>query len=327
MKILVTGASGFVGLNILEKLLADGCEVGAVANTPLPERARRAFAALPGRLHDFRADVRDEEMLAGIFRSFDPQRCIAGAAITPGPSREAQSFDPLIDVNIHGAVRLVRLAYEARCERVIFLSSASVYGAAPGHQGWLDEDASPPSPSAAYGIAKLAAEQLCLRFGMIEDFDVRAARIGTVFGPWEADTGVRETMSPIYQLMTLANRGEEIRLPRPGRRDFIYGPDVATAISLLLAAKELSFRVYNIGLGDEWAVEDWCVRLAEKGLGAWRRAGADEEPNVNLHSSEDRAPLSVTRLVDDVGFRPAYGMDEAFEHYLAWSSSERAGTR
>lgn len=318
MRILLTGASGFVGLNLLESWLAAGHAVAAAANSAISARALRVFETLPGKLFNVSLDVRDEASTAALFRDFRPEWTVVGAAITPGQSAEASSFEGLIEVNIHGAVRAVRLAKEFGCSRALFLSSASVYGSAEPLEDELDEDRTAPRPSAGYGIAKFSAEQFCLRFGETNGFDVRSARIGTVFGPWEADTGVRETLSPIYQVMEFAAAGKEVVLPRAGKRDFIYSRDVAGALTAILAANNPPHRLFNVGLGREWTVAEWCERMAQDGGLRWRYCSEANPANVTFHSPVDRPPLSTRRLAQELGYVPQFDFDAAFRDYQSW---------
>src|SRR6185295_19202641 len=131
-------------------------------------------------------------------------------------------------------------------QRVVYPSSGSVYGANAFGPEPLDEVATPPMPESIYAISKLAAERSALRFRTIAGLDVIAARLGTVFGPWERDTGVRETLSPQWQVMRLLDQGREVILPTPGRRDWIYARDVAAAILTLLDKVTLPSSVINI---------------------------------------------------------------------------------
>lgn len=318
MRIFLTGASGFIGLNILENLLRAGHTVAAVSNTSISDRTRRLFKTLKGELQEININVCDEASMSVAFRDFRPNSVIIGAAITPGEQAELSSFDRLIDINIHGALRTLRLAHECGCDRALFLSSASVYGAAAPFQGALDEEQSLPRPTTAYGMSKLSAEQLCLRFGEISRFDVRVVRIGTAFGPWESRNGVRDTLSPIHQVMELAAQGLKVILPRDGRRDFIYARDVATAISEVLGAEAPVHRLFNIGLGREWTVAEWCTRMMQSHGLDWDYAREDGAANVSLHAQADRPPLAVSRLMSGLGFTPSFDLEAAFTDYLGW---------
>jgi nucleoside-diphosphate-sugar epimerase len=153
MRVLVTGAFGFIGLNPIEALLARGDVVIAVDLGRLPEAAARALAAHRARLSTVNADVRDERFVQTLFAAHRPDAVV------------------------------------------------------------------------------LAAERLAIRFGELAGLEVIAARLGAAFGPWEADTGVRDTLSPHFQLSRHALRGTEAVLPRRSALDWNYSRNAAAALS------------------------------------------------------------------------------------------------
>ncbi len=149
--------------------------------------------------------------------------------------------------------------------------------------------------------------------------DVVVARVGTVFGPWERDTGVRDTLSAPMQVTQLAMKDKEAILPRQGRRDWVYSRDVAAALVALLNADRPHYDVYNIGPGAEWTIEAWCKKLMEVyPKFSCRFATGRNEANVDYYGPRDRAPFSIKRLVEDIGFKPRFGFQEAFTDYMEW---------
>jgi UDP-glucose 4-epimerase len=207
--ILVTGASGFVGLNVVEQLLSEGREVVAFSATPVPDLARSAFASLPGRLHEETGDVRDEAALHRLFAQFKVRRVLHGAAITLGPKGTIAPPELVLDVNVVATAALLEASRGAEVERFVYTSSSAVYGEAAFGEAPLAEDV-PPLPTGLYGMTKLAGERLVARARAVHDLNTVRARITAAFGPWEHDTGVRETLSPPLQVTAQALRGEEV---------------------------------------------------------------------------------------------------------------------
>lgn len=146
MRVLVTGASGFVGLNVVEALLARGDEVAAFGDVGMPERARAAFGALPGRCVEALGDVRDERTVARAFEAHAPQKVVHAAALTPGPRTERAMAAAAVEVNVLGTLRVLEAAARSRVERVVLLSSAAVYGDSGFGAAPLDEAETPPRP-------------------------------------------------------------------------------------------------------------------------------------------------------------------------------------
>lgn len=317
MSVVVTGASGFVGLNIAEALLMQGEEVVLFSNAPLPDAASAALGGLPGSMRVVFGDVRARKDLDRAFETSGTRGVVHAAAMTPGGGRERADGRATVEVNVLGTLTALEAAAAHRVERFVLVSSGAVYGSNASEA--LDEARTAPAPENVYGISKLAAEQLALRFGMVHGVDVRACRLSSVFGPWERDTGVRETLSPIFQVTRLALERREARLPREGRRDWIYSRDVAAAIIALLDARAPAYDLYNVGPGSQWNVVDWCARLAGTFPGfSWRIVEDPGAANVNYWVERERAPLAIERLATDLGFRPRYDLNEAFADFLRW---------
>ena len=330
MTILITGATGFIGANLAEALLARGDSVVLVdrqsvrpdsASNPrgTPPGAFDVFSRLPGTLHSVSGDVTDEAAMDRLISEYRPDKVIHGAAITPGTVREREQARLTSEVNYMGTLNLLEAAWRGKVGRFIYLSSGSVYGLSAFTSGDLDEETTIPLPDTIYSITKYAGERLSLRFRSIRDMDVVAVRIGTAFGPWERDSGVRATLSTILQVTTHAVAGRQAVLPDVvGRRDWVYSREIADSVLAVLDAANLSFDVYNLGPGVMWTLDDWCDRLAAAFPEfSHRRAGPGEEPNVT-YATPDRAPFAIRRLVEDVGYTPRYGLEESFADYMAW---------
>jgi UDP-glucuronate 4-epimerase len=322
MTILITGASGFVGLNIVEAALSRGEHVVALALDALPVPALQAFATLPGRLDTVTGDVLDATLVEDVFARFRPDRVVPAAALTPGAAQERERAGRTLAVNVLAVAGVLEAAARHGVSRVVYPSSASVYGANAFGPGLLDETATPPLPESVYAVTKFAGERLALRYRHLAGLDVVAARVGTVFGPWERDTGVRETLSPHWQILRLAAAGREIVLPGPGERDWVYARDIAAAILALLDRRGPEPPVVNLGPGSAWPMTAWCAGLAARRPGTrWRLAADPAEANVDYWTARDRAPLANRLLVEQVGYRPRFGLEAALDDYLAWQAT------
>jgi UDP-glucose 4-epimerase len=151
-------------------------------------------------------------------------------------------------------------------------------------------------------------------------------RLSGVFGPWERATGVRDTLSPQMQIWSVQRQGNEAILPRPGVRDWIYAPDVADAVALLIEAARPQHRLYNISTGLPWSALQWGERLAALNPDfVCRLAATGEMPTIDLHGDADRAPLSIVRLENEFGWRAQFGCADSAEHLNAWSAKHREG--
>lgn len=316
---LVTGASGFVGLAVTEALLARGDTVVAFDHSPVPDDAARRFVSLPGRIVPVGGDVRSDADLAAAFAAAPVARVLHAAVITAGAEREKADAETIVSVNVLGALAVLRACLAHGVARLVSPSSVAVYGQQPEGSPPFDEDTTWPRPVMLYGITKLAAEQALLRLARVHGLSFAAARLGSVFGPWERDTGLRDTLSPHLAATLAAVRCEEAVLNRPTRGDHVYVRDVASGLLALLDAPALGHGLFNLGSGVATDVAMFCAALARHRPGfRWSIAAEGEAATVVTHVPFDRPAMRIDRLVGATGWRPRFGLDEAAADALAF---------
>jgi UDP-glucose 4-epimerase len=315
LNILIFGGTGFVGINIASALLARRHTVTLFDRGALPRAAVQAFAG--GALDVVAGDITDSRAIEAIVaRGFDA--IILGAAITAGPAREAADPQSILQVNLMAQVPILMAAHRHGVGRVINLSSGSAYGAAAFGHALLDE-ALPCEPVSLYAVTKFASERAAARLADLWQADIISVRLSGVFGPWERLTGVRDTPSPQMQIVAALRRKKEAVLPRPGVRDWIYAPDVADAVALLVEASKPRHGLYNISTGNEWTALQWGQRLADLNPGfVCRLAKPGEASTIDLHSDADRAPLSIARMAGEFGWRARFGCADSAADLNEW---------
>jgi nucleoside-diphosphate-sugar epimerase len=322
MKTLLTGGGGFVGLNIAEALLTAGQDVIVVCDRDPPAYAMATLGRLPGKLEVIQADVSDHAAVDAAFSLCRPDCAVHAAAITAGHDRELREIDRIIDVNIKGTANVMRAALAADIAKVIYVSSGSVYGETLRGTRPLAEDEAVPVPDTLYAITKFASERICMRLRENNGLNVVCVRLGSVFGPWEFDSGVRDTLSLPLQILRMAMRGEEIVVARVDpRRDWIYSRDVAAGIVGILNAPAAPHALYNLASGFAWTNvgAKWCEHLrGEFPRLLFRQALDGEAGNVTFLGDLDRATMRIDRLRADTGFKAAFDQEKAFADYLAW---------
>lgn len=309
-RVLVTGATGFVGLNIVEALQARGDEVVAVGHAQPP---MVAYERLPG-VHWEIADLTGGGALEPLFAALKPERVINGAALTPGLAREAAQAAQTVAVNVLATQRTLDLAIKHGAKRFLYLSSASAYGTPPPGATVMDEATTPCDPHTVYAITKFAAERLVLR--RASEIPVCAARLTSIFGPWELGNAERETTSALMELVRRARSGLPAVLPRPHRRDWLYSRDMAAAVLALLDRPDGEPRIVNVAPGSNAALSEWCWALQRRYPAFMWRIG--QPADIDVYSETDRPPLTTRLLNDVVGFAPRFDIDAALDDYLAW---------
>ncbi len=319
MTILVTGAAGFVGLNVTEHLLRAGRSVVALDRLDLPPRARREFAELPGQLTVIGGSVMSEPDLARALTIQPVETVIHCAVITAGSEREKRDPEGIVAVNLQGAVQTLVAAARRGVKRFVYPSSVAVYGTAAMGVDPVPEDL-PPKPVMIYGMTKLACEILLPRIAEVQGIGFVAARLASVFGPWEYATGARDTLSPMLSAVELALANQEAILSHPGLGDFCYSRDIAAGLVALADAPSLSQTIYNLGSGVALSTEDWCRAAAAALPGfRWRRATAADTPNTISHVAFDRGGLNITAIARDAGYKPHFDFAAAAKDYINWA--------
>ncbi|MDH3293079.1 MAG: NAD-dependent epimerase/dehydratase family protein [Acidimicrobiia bacterium] len=338
--VLITGTSGFIGLNLLEALSPLPHRVVGLADRPIPDKARAALAEprLVPVLETI--DIRDPDAVAEATERYRPDVVIHAAAVTAGPERERNEARAVIDVNIGGTQSVLDACSAAGVRRLVHVSSGAVYGRAAFGPDRLDET-TPVVPTTYYGITKLAAEQLSHRHAELHDLDVVVARLSAVFGPWEYPTGVRDFMSPMLQMVEAARDGTPIRLVADRPRNWVYALDAARALVALALKPELGHDCYN--LCPETTTT--TVRFLERLAAAYADAGAgiddaivDDPEQATIVFDADprlrRAPVSSWRITQELGAVEREerhttsfwtSPDDAFDGYIAWART-RSGT-
>jgi nucleoside-diphosphate-sugar epimerase len=301
MRILVTGASGFVGVNLVEALRARRHEVVE-------------FSLEKG------GDVADTNLLEKLMREERIEALWHGAAITAGAEREKREAGRILEVNTLATVRALEAAARAGVRRFVYPSSSAVYGATAFEGAGPVHEDEPLRPLTLYGISKVAAERAVLRLGPALGVEVAAGRINAVFGPGERDTGLRDTLSPHLQIAALAREGKEAVLARGAERDWIYAPDAADAFVRMLEASTLPPVAMNVTQGELWPLE-----IMAKALGLQWRYG---ETNLGYGGPIDRPrrPLCGQLLFEKLGWKPAHTPEQACAAYARWLATSAART-
>jgi UDP-glucose 4-epimerase len=320
MAILVTGGAGFVGINVVHALLERGDEVVLFDAADLPPGAERTLRPWQRALTVERGSVVDADAVASVLERRPIDRVIHAAAITSGPVREAREPAGIVEVNLQGTLNVLDAARRHRVKRFIYVGSGAAYGESLYRLPRLYEDSTPSTPTTLYSITKHAAERMCLRLRELWQLDLAGVRLGTVIGPWERDTGARDNYGTHTQLAGRAIAGGAAILPRDAvQRDWIYAPDVARALSLLVHAPALEHTLYNVSSGVAWSdpIPRWCEALARRyPRFEYRTASAADAANI-WYTDRDRGLMDIGRIQAETGFEPT-AMEPAYAAYLDW---------
>lgn len=308
MKALVTGAAGFIGSTLCDRLIADGVDVvGLDCFTdfyarPVKERNLSGLKGHP-RFRFVESTIRDAD-LSGLLR--DRTHIFHLAAQAGVRKSWGRDFSAYTVLNIEATQLLLEAARSVpSLERLVYASSSSIYGdsvAIPMRENAL------PQPVSPYGVTKLAAEQLCHLYHTNYQVPAVSLRYFTVYGPRQ-----RPDMS-FHKFLRATIRTEPIRLYGDGEqtRDFTYVHDAVNA-TMAAATRGVPGRVYNVGGGSRVSMNHVVEMIARV---------ADKQPIVEVDAVQPGdmrhtfADTSQARA--DLGFQPQVSLEEGLRAEYQW---------
>lgn len=322
MTIMVIGGCGFIGMNVAEAYLKAGQAVVLFDRNALPPVAEAQFGKLSGALSIALGDVASTEALERAMRAHHVDRVFYGAALTAGPARERRDPGGIFTVNLAGLANAIRAAKASGVRRLINIGSGSAYGAVRNFGDTsrpLVEDEALSEPETLYALSKYTGERAARRLRALTGLDIVNVRLAGAYGPWETDSGARDTLSPFMQSARIAQEGGRAILPWRDLQDWTYSRHIAQGLAALMEAPSLPHDLYHVVAPKPVSVADWCERLGRLFPGfSCSIADEGETANVNLHSGRNRVPLSGARLHADVGYAPPENSEVAFADFIAW---------
>lgn len=313
--VLVTGASGFVGLALVHHLLSEGHEVVGVGLGAPPA------GDWPKAARYLDLDIRDSEKIEAAIRAHGVAVIAHGAAVTAGPETERALPEWPVSVNVGGTAALVGAAGRAGVGRVVLASSVAVYGLATPEAGVHDASREPPAPGSLYGVTKLQAEAVAARLAAVHGLTLPILRLGAVWGAFERDTGTREILSAPAQILAAE---VAVRLPRAGHGTWLNVRDAAAGLASLIDAPIAGSPVFDLGGPECFSIADYCEALARRRRLDW--AIDPTAPTIRYQLPADRAPSDTARLAAVTGFKPKLGLEAGLDDQLAWADAKGAGS-
>ena len=303
MKALVTGGAGFIGSNLVSRLLGDGHEVVVLDN--LLSGYRENLAPLP-RARFVEGDVRDERVLG---RAAEGCEVIFHLAASVGNTRSIEHPIDDSEINVIGTLRVLEAARRAGSRKVVFSSSAGIFGELKTIPIREDHPAEPDSP---YGASKLGAEKLCLAYAKLYPLECVCLRYFNVYGVNQRYDAYGNVI-PIFAHRAL--RGQPLVVHGDGEqtRDFVNVQDVAAANYRAGLAHGVS-GAFNIASGTRITINRLASMIADlSGLDVAIEHGPPRKGDVR-HSLAD---VSAARAA--FGFDPTVTLENGLPEYMTWA--------
>jgi len=294
MKILVTGGSGFIGSHIVEHYQDKADEIRVLDNLRTGYRKN-----LDGLKHVFiEGSITDREVVAKAVEGVDYVFHLA--ALVSVPESMAKPAE-CVDINVHGLLNVLEASAAAGVKKLVFASSAAIYGdnpTVPKLETML------PEPKSPYAITKLDGEYYLDLFNRERGLETAAIRFFNVFGPRQDPKGAYAAAVPIF--IEKALKGEDITVYGDGEqtRDFIYVKDIVGALSFAVETPGVT-GVFNAGYGGQMTINDLATKIL---------AAAGSSSKV-LHGPERAGDVKHSRSSADklrnAGWQPKHSLDDA----------------
>jgi UDP-glucuronate 4-epimerase len=310
MKILITGAAGFIGAQLMNRLRSKGATVLGLDNyndhlyDPQLKVDRTQHFELDIKV----CDLRDYNATKAVFDAFQPEQVIHLAA----HANVRDSFGKERDYhsnNIDGTQNLIEIC-KGRDVRVIYATTSSVYGDTPVPENGWTEDLVTAKQRNAYAYTKYINE---IQFAISGVQNV-GLRFFTVYGPWG-----RPDMA-LFQFTKKMLANERIDVYNYGdmKRDFTYVEDILDGIEIILQDSSIeSNEIFNIGRGQQVELMDFVKAIEKNACDTC----CGEEANINLaprHPADTLETWSNTEKLQALGYSPKMDIQEGVDNFYKW---------
>jgi UDP-glucose 4-epimerase len=306
MKTLVTGGAGFIGSNIVRLLVEEGHQVTVLDN--LSSGYRCNLDPFP-EVRFIEGDVRDE---ANLNRAITGVEAVFHLAASVGNKRSIEHPIEDSEINVIGTLRVLEAVRQAGIRKIVFSSSAGIYGELKTLPVREDHPVEPDSP---YGASKLAAEKLCLAYSKLHGLEAICLRYFNVYGLNQRYDAYGNVI-PIFAHHIL--RGMSVTIFGDGdqTRDFVNIRDVAQA-NYQAALGEGVSGAFNIAGGTRITIRHLAELMIEAGGIRTAIEYGPPRPGDVRHSLAD---ISAARQT--LGYKPSVELAEGLVEYMEWARHE-----
>jgi UDP-glucuronate 4-epimerase len=310
MKILLTGAAGFIGFHLARRLLERGDEVVGVDNLnayydPALKNARLEILRKFERFEFVRADLADREAMAKVFAAgrFD---AVVNLAAQAGVRYSLENPHAYVDANVVGFMNVLEGARHHGTGHLVFASTSSVYGLNPDLPYREEQDTD--HPISLYAATKKANELMAHSYAHLFKVPTTGLRFFTVYGPWG-----RPDMA-LFKFTRGIIAGESIPVFNEGKmvRDFTYVDDIVEGVVRVID-RPAPYRIFNIGNSNRVELMAY-IRAIESAVG--KKAKLDLLPMQAGDVAATEADTSALEAA--TGFRPHTPVEEGVKRFVEW---------
>ena len=252
MRFLITGAAGFLGSALANRLALEGHTVLGVDDLSTGDPK-----ALNSNVQFTRGDVNDRPKLWTLMQGVDCVYHLAARVIVPESVLYPREYN---QVNVGGTVTLMEAMRDVGVRRVVFISSGTVYG---NQSIQPVKENAVPNPRSPYAVSKLAAEYYTKTIGALWGIETVCLRVFNAYGPGQHHPPVHTPVIPNFLLQAWENGTIVIHGNGDQTRDYVYVDDVVNAMVAASGAPEVNTLTINVGSGTEVSVRELAKMVTE----------------------------------------------------------------
>ncbi len=307
-RILITGATGFIGANLTRCLVGEGCRNIHILTRKTSDRWR--IRDIHRRVHDHHVDIRDYARLRKVVLKIKPQAVFHCAVYGGYPHQK--SIREIFETNVNGTLNLIRSLSDISYESFLNTGSSSEYGIKTGPM--REDDA--PCPIDIYGASKASATIFAETAAIAGKKPITTVRPFSIYGPYEAWTRL------IPSVVEAAILDKELAIRSPSSvRDFIYIDDVIDFF-LEVASRRRSLGVLNIGSGRQHSVRD-VVRIASSLRGSRMKVKWARGDKSKMEPRPWMADMTKARRL--IKWRQKTNLREGLRKTIEWTKRYHKG--
>jgi UDP-glucose 4-epimerase len=310
MNFLVTGAAGFLGSALANRLCREGHMVRALDDLSAGDPERLSPDVLFTR-----GDVTDRPKLWTLLQEVDCVYHLAAKVSVPESVLYPREYNI---INVGGTVSVMEAMRDVGVKRVVFISSGAVYGNQEAQP--LSEQA-PPNPGSPYAVSKLAAEHYVRTIGSLWGIETVSLRVFNTYGP---DQPLPASHPPVIpHFLRQALRGGTMVIHGDGEqtRDFVYIDDVVEAMIAASTAPTVDRQVINIGSGTETSLRDLAQAVLET-----VRPGAEWMFMQEQDPGPMRMCADITLAREKLGYKPHVDLSKGLQRFIEQDSRFQEGS-
>ena len=302
---LVTGGAGFIGSNIVERLIRDGEQVRVLDNFSTGKRDN--LAPWLDRIELIEGDIRDREVVKRAAKGID---YVLHQAALPSVPRSVDDPATTHEVNATGPLNVLLAARDSGVKRLVYASSSSVYG---NSLELPKREEMPTRPLSPYAVSKLAGENYCRAFYEVYGLQTVCLRYFNVFGPRQDPASQYAAVIPKFIRAALDGRQLVIYGDGTQSRDFTYVENVVECNLLACRASGVAGEVFNTACGERFTLLE-LVDALERVIGKKVECEfAAPRPGEVKHSL-----AAIEKARRHLGYTPLVGFDEGLRRVVAF---------